>query len=128
MKSLFGFCHRMQYLPSNPAAELAAAGYENRLAERILPEEDLQRVLVGRSAPRDRVLLNSLYQRACAFPRPAGCGGATSPRGEAGQITVFGKGGRTRAVALPRVWKELNELRESAGVRHRCSRPVAADP
>ena len=42
VKSLFGFCHRMRYLPANPAAELALPSYEHRLAERILPEGDEQ--------------------------------------------------------------------------------------
>src|SRR5215831_3670874 len=45
-KSLFGFCHRMRHIPSNPAAEMALPRYEVRLAERILNEEDVQRILV----------------------------------------------------------------------------------
>jgi len=43
VKSLFGFCHRMRHLPANPALELALPAYENRLAERIVGEEDVQR-------------------------------------------------------------------------------------
>src|SRR5215472_608705 len=36
IKSLFGFCHRMRFIPVNPAAELPLPRYENRLAERVL--------------------------------------------------------------------------------------------
>jgi site-specific recombinase XerD len=39
-----------------------------------------------------------------------------SPRGEAGQITVFGENGRTRSIALPvPLWSELIALRGEAG-------------
>ncbi|HEX4748433.1 MAG TPA: hypothetical protein VH302_02730 [Bryobacteraceae bacterium] len=38
-----------------------------------------------------------------------------SRRGEAGQITVFGKNGRTRSIALPApLWSELMTLRGKA--------------
>ena len=38
------------------------------------------------------------------------------PRGDAGQITVFGKNGRTRSITLPAgVWHDLNCLRGHAG-------------
>jgi len=61
VKSLFGFCCRMRYLKVNPAAELGLPVYENRLAERIVPEEDVQKVLGADMALRDRVLLRLLY-------------------------------------------------------------------
>jgi site-specific recombinase XerD len=38
------------------------------------------------------------------------------PRDEGGQVTVFGKGGKTRAVLLPAaVWRELVALRDAGG-------------
>jgi integrase/recombinase XerD len=43
MKSLFGFCYRMRFLPGNPAAELTLPAYAKRLAERIVGEEDVAR-------------------------------------------------------------------------------------
>src|SRR5262250_1447363 len=45
-KSLFGFCQRMQWIHVNPAAELPLPRYEGRVAERILAEADVQRILV----------------------------------------------------------------------------------
>ena len=39
-----------------------------------------------------------------------------TPRSEAGQITVFGKGGKTRAILLkPKPWDALLALRGKAG-------------
>lgn len=55
VKSLFGFCLRMRYVPANPAAELALPCYEKRLAERIVGEEDIRRLVETDAKPRDRV-------------------------------------------------------------------------
>ena len=109
VKSLFGFCHRLRYVSINPAAELTLPSYENRLAERILAEEDVQRVLAAETEPRNRVLLRLLY--AAGLRVSEACHllwRNLNARGDAGQITVFGKNGRTRAIPLPaEIWSEL---------------------
>ncbi len=116
VKSLFGFCHRLRYLAVNPAAELALPAYENRLAERILAEEDVQRVLAAETEPRNRVLLRLLY--AAGLRVSEACHllwRNLRARGDAGQITVFGKSGRTRAIPLPaELWAELTDRRGAA--------------
>jgi site-specific recombinase XerD len=91
--------------------------YEKRLAERIVPEEDVQRMLAVEMEPRDRVLLRLLYSAGLRVSEACGLRWRNlSARGDAGQITVYGKNGRTRAIALPKeVWEDLNKLRESAG-------------
>src|ERR1051325_9623392 len=61
VKSLFSFCCRTRYLHMNPATELALPAYEQRLAERIIAEEDVQRVLAVDMPLRDQVLLQLLY-------------------------------------------------------------------
>jgi integrase/recombinase XerD len=117
VKSLFGFANRMRCLPVNPAAELALPSYENRLAERILAEEDVQRIIGTKTEPRDHVLLNLLYVAGLRVSEACGLRWRNlHPRGDAGQVTVFGKGGRTRAITLPApLWLELNDLRGEAG-------------
>jgi len=41
----------------------------------------------------------------------------TQERGDAGQVTIYGKGDKTRAVLLsPETWRELVSLRNGAGI------------
>ena len=116
IKSLFSFCCRTRYLPANPATELTLPPYEQRLAERIVAEEDVQRLLAVDMPLRDQVLLQLLYTAGLRVSEACGLRWRNlSARGEAGQVSVFGKNGRTRAVALPpEVWKMLNKLQKSA--------------
>jgi integrase/recombinase XerD len=116
VKSLFGFCHRMRHITANPAAELSLPRYEIRLAERILPETDVQTMLVAQQRPRDRVLLQLLYGAGLRVSEACQLRWRNlRPHGDAGQITVYGKGGRTQGIALPSpLWSELSNLRGSA--------------
>jgi site-specific recombinase XerD len=88
----------------------------NSLAERILPEADLHRMLSLEPDERNRVLLLLLYASGVRRGEVAGLRWqdlqATTDRG---QITVFGKGGKTRSVQLPAsVWQQLSKLRGDA--------------
>jgi integrase/recombinase XerD len=116
-KSLFGFCQRMHYLAANPASELTLPRYENRLAERIMPEQDVREMLAAGTEPRDRVLLHLLYSAGLRVSEACHLRWRNlRAHGDAGQITVFGKNGRTRAIALPAsIWGELLGLRAEAG-------------
>ena len=117
IKSLFGFCQRMRYIAANPAAELVLPSYENRLSERIVGELEVRRLLETAEGARDRVLLALLY--AAGLRVSEACGllwRNVRPRGDSGQITVFGKNGRTRSIALNiGIWEELTALRGTAG-------------
>jgi integrase/recombinase XerD len=116
VKSLFGFAFRMRHIPANPAAELALPRYEVRLSERILVEEDVLRMLAVDTAPRDRVLLQLLYGGGLRVGEVCNLRWRNlRPHGDAGQVTVYGKGGRTRSIALPApLWSELISLRGAA--------------
>src|SRR5690242_12421183 len=61
VKSLFSFCCRTRYLPFNPAAELALPAYEQRLAERIVAENDVAKLLAADAKERDKLLLCLIY-------------------------------------------------------------------
>ena len=117
VKSLFGFAFRMRHIPFNLASELRLPRYEARVAERILPEEDVQRMLAVDAEPRDRVLLQLLYGAGLRVSEASGLRWRNlRANGDAGQITAFGKGGKTRTVALPPwLWSELISLRGPAG-------------
>ena len=116
-RSLFAFCRRMHYLPADPAQELLLPAYENRLAERIVGEEEVRRIIAGEPEGRNRVLLSLLYlgglrvSEACQLRWRN-----LAKRENTGQITIFGKNGCTRIVLLTQaLWTELLALRKSAG-------------
>ena len=113
VKSLLAFGHRVGYLPFDVGRVLRLPAIRNRLAERILPEADLHRILSLEPKPRDRALLILLYASGMRVSEVCGLAWRDlQANGEGGQVTVFGKGGVTRAILLPAsVWKLLNGLR-----------------
>src|ERR1035438_9340153 len=101
VKSLFGFCQRMRYTATNPAAELSFPHYEQRLAEKILSEGDVHRVLDSAVPARDRMLMNLLYFGGLRVSEACNLRWRNLQiRPDTFQLTVFGKGGRTRCIKL----------------------------
>jgi Site-specific recombinase XerD len=116
IKSLLSFGHQLGYLPFDVGRPIKLPGQKNRLAERILLETDVQRMLALEPHRRNHALLRLLYSAGlrvselCALTwRDA------QERADAGQVVAYGKGGKTRAVLLSTAtWQELVGLRESA--------------
>ncbi|MBK5295285.1 MAG: tyrosine-type recombinase/integrase [Acidobacteriia bacterium] len=82
----------MRFIGANPAAEVTIPKYENHLAERIICEEDVRRMLLATLTPRDKTLLHLLY--AAGLRVSEACGlrwRSLCQRGDAGQIAVFGQ-------------------------------------
>ncbi len=117
VKSLFGFCVRIGYLRFDPAVVVEAPGIKNTLAERLLEEADVQRLLALETHPRNAVLLRLLYASGLRISEVCTlCWRDAKARGEGGQITVFGKGAKTRVVLLSAAtWRTLVGLRGDAG-------------
>ncbi len=61
VKSLFSFAQRIGYLDFNPGAAIRSPKIKKTLAERILPEAIVHRLLALEPSPRNRVLLRLLY-------------------------------------------------------------------
>jgi integrase/recombinase XerD len=61
VKSLFKFAQRIGYLQFNPAAAILSPKIKNTLAERILSESDVHRLLTLEPHPRNRILLRLMY-------------------------------------------------------------------
>jgi integrase/recombinase XerD len=89
---------------------------KDTLAERIMSESDLQRMLALETHPRNAALLRLIYAAGLRISEACGLRWRDlSARDDAGQITVFGKGGKTRAVLLSSsVWARLKALRGDA--------------
>jgi integrase/recombinase XerD len=116
VKSLLAFGHRIGYLPFDVGRALRLPGVRNRLAERILPEADVHRMLSLETNVRNRALLLLLYASGARVSELCQlCWRDIQANGDGAQITVFGKGAKTRAVQLPAsVWRELQKLRRVA--------------
>ena len=56
VKSLLGFGHRLGYLPFDVGRALRQPAVRNRLAERILPEADIHRMLSLETNERNRAM------------------------------------------------------------------------
>lgn len=113
VKSLFGFAARVGYVSFDAARPLRIPALKNVLAERILEEGDVVRLIAMEPNKRNHAMLRLLYVAGLRISEVCGlCWRDARRRDKAGQITVFGKGGKTRAVLLPAaMWKELAALR-----------------
>jgi len=113
VKSLLAFSHRIGYLPFDVGRALRLPALRNRLAERILPEADVHRILSQESHPRNRAILTLLYAAGIRVSELCGLSWRDlQPNGDGGQITVFGKGGLARSIQIPAsVWKVVTDLR-----------------
>jgi integrase/recombinase XerD len=116
VKSLFAFGFRLGYLQFDVGRALRIPSFRDELAERILSEAEVLRIISLEPNPRNRAILLTLYgggfrvSEICSLKWRH-----LQDRDEAGQITVFGKGGKTRTVLMPRsVWETLQVLQQDA--------------
>jgi integrase/recombinase XerD len=116
VKSLFSFGHRLGYLPFDVARPLRLPGIRNRLSERMLDESEVHRMIALEPNPRNSTLLTLLYAAGLRVSELCGlCWCDLQQRDEGGQITVHGKGEKTRTILLPSsVWAKLVVLRGEA--------------
>ena len=103
VRSLFAFAHKVGYLQWNVAAAVTTPPIEDKLARRIPTEDQVAKLLAVLRNPRDNALLRLLYIAGLRISEASGLRWRhLTPRdgGEA-QLTVFGKGGRTREILIP---------------------------
>ena len=126
VKSLLTFAHRVGYTVMNVGAPVKAPKVKDTLAERILSEADIARVLALETNKRNHAILRLLYGGGLRASEAADlCWHDLMPNGDAGQVTVFGKGEKTRAVLLSgETWRELLALRDMSGHRAGDADPV----
>lgn len=116
IKSLLTFAQKIGYVRFNVGAALKAPKPKHTLAERILTEEQVHALLAAAESQRDKVLLRLLYASACRVSELCALTWRdVQPSGDSGQVTLFGKGDKTRSVKLSRAtWQALQALRGSA--------------
>lgn len=113
VKSLLTFGQKLGYLQFNVGAAINAPKAKNTLAERILTEAEVHSMIALTKKNRDKVLLRLLYASAgrvseiCTLKWRD-----VRSSGERGQVTLFGKGAKTRAVVVSKAtWQALQSLR-----------------
>ena len=119
VKSLFALGHRLGYLRFDVGRVVKRRRLKDTLTERILSEGYVHKLLVtaGQRPARKRTAAQEQRaQRNYVLPRLLYAAGLRmeeiarlvwrdlQERGDAGQVTVYGKGGRTRVVLLPATW------------------------
>ena len=121
VKSVFTFGTKLRYFAHNVGAALSTPSVRNDRAKRILSESDLWAILRDEKDLRNHVLLRLFYASGGRISdvedlrwrdlkdRPD----LKGPNGRpGGQVTFYGKGGKTRAVTLySKVWSLIVRLR-----------------
>ncbi len=116
VKSLLSFAHSIGITSVNVGTGARQPQIKETLNEKFLSEMEVATLIGMEPNPRNQALLLLLYaggfrvSELCALTWKD-----LNTRNEAGQVTVFGKGGRTRTVLLPAtVWEKLAQIREGA--------------
>ncbi len=113
IKSLLSFGHKIGVLQDNVGLAMRSPKAADCLNERILSQGEVQRIIALETNPRNRAILLLLYSGGLRVSELCQLKWKNlNPRGESGQVTVLGKGQKTRTVLLPSgVWNELCQQR-----------------
>jgi integrase/recombinase XerD len=116
LKSLFSFGHKLGYLPYDIARPLKTPKFKDTLAERILSETEVQRIIGMETNERNQLLLRILYAggiRVAELSKLAW--NDLQERENGGQMVVYGKGQKTHTVLIPNpLWNDLIQFRQNA--------------
>ncbi|MCE9525562.1 MAG: tyrosine-type recombinase/integrase [Planctomycetales bacterium] len=117
IKSWISFAHRLGYLPFDVAKPLRLPPLKDCLAERIIDETLVLRMIALEPNPRNAAILALFYGGGLRVSELVGLKWRdVQERNEGcGQVTVLGKGGKTRAVLLSAgVFGRVSSLRNGS--------------
>jgi integrase/recombinase XerD len=112
VKSMFSFGHKLGYLVFDTARALRLPALRNELSERILDEDQVHQIINLEPNPRNQLILKFLYATGVRVSELCGLQWKHFQRRRTGggQVTVFGKGGKTRTILLPQsIWRYFDE-------------------
>lgn len=114
VKSLLSFAQKTGYLPVNVGTAIELPAAENTLAERLLTESDVMRMILSEPSERNQALLALLYYAGLRVSELCSLQWRhvkERPEKETGQLSIFGKGDKARTVLLNRkAWNTLAGL------------------
>ena len=116
VKSLITFAHKIGYLKFDISKPLRVSKFRDELSERIMTEAEVQRIIGMENHPRNKLILRILY---CGGIRVSElcrlCWKDIQERDMGGQMTVYGKGGKTHTIIIPEpLWGDLISSRKHA--------------
>jgi integrase/recombinase XerD len=116
VKSLFAFGQKLGYLRFDVGRALKVAAFRDELAERILTTDEVHRLLEIERNPRNRAIMFLFYGSGIRVSELASLKWKhVTQRESSGQISVFGKGGKTRSILIPQqTWDALMKIRKTA--------------
>jgi integrase/recombinase XerD len=117
VKSMAAFAMRVGYLQFDVASVLRMPSGKDTLSERILDEDEVRRLIGSTTTLRDRLMLQLIYVAGVRVSELVALkwSDTLAHRG-AGQITVLGKGKKTRTIRLEApMWNALQASRGDAG-------------
>lgn len=116
IKSLFSFAKQLGMVSANLGILVKSPKAKNRLAERILTQEEVQLLINSTTNERDHSIVRLLYFAGLQVSELCSLKWRDlKSRGDGGQITVFGKGNKTRTVLVGAgIWREINSLKNYA--------------
>jgi integrase/recombinase XerD len=113
IKSLISFAHRLGYLVFDVSRPLILPTPKDTLAERILSQDEVRRIIHAENHPRNRLILETLFilgirnSELCSL-----CIKDLMERSDGGQMTVYGKGSKTRVLLIPEpLWSKLMDFK-----------------
>ncbi len=116
IKSLISFAHKLGYLPFDISRPLILPSPKDTLAERILSYDEVRSIIDAENHPRNKLILKVLFisgirvSELCSL-----CWRDLLDRSSGGQITIYGKGSKTRTVLIPEpLWGQLVNFRAAA--------------
>ena len=115
VKSILSFGHKLGYLPFNVGAVVKLTDPKNRMAERILDELQVMTIIALEPNPRNKLILHFLYSSGGRVSEVCNLTWRDLKAvGDRGQVTFYGKGGKTRVVPLKQtLWKALQSIKPS---------------
>ena len=109
VKSLISFAHKLGYLPFDISRPLILPTPKDNLAERILSKDEVMRIIGSENHPRNKLILKTLFITGIRVSELCGLKWKDlKERTDGGQMTIYGKGSKTRIVLIPEpLWSEL---------------------
>jgi integrase/recombinase XerD len=113
VKSALSFGLKTGYLQVNVGIVIKLPKLENKLAERIMSEQQVAKMFALEENARNHAILALLYRAGLRVSELCSLTWANlQERNVGGQISVFGKGKKTRHILLdPATWQEVMSLR-----------------